>query len=298
MNRVATAPSSRVGEQQKARYRLLVFGLLALIGPPAFGIPVGLLSALYSFTLAGYALWAMRLTVVFHDDDSLGYLLTLFDIMMTVPLLVWGTETWLTIPMVALWVAGLSMSATIQRRARVQRTLVQTSVVDRTTGFLTAARFDDAVEVEAAVAEGRRSGFALFTIRLGRFDELRVMAGPDAAERTVAALARRGQRVVGAESHGFRLSRDVVGLLVPGCSPTAAAELAVEISRAEAMLIDGRRADALVGYAVAPRDGRTATELYEAAAESALNAPRIRATVLSSSRSGAALPAASRVAVS
>jgi GGDEF domain-containing protein len=298
MNPVATARSSRVGEQQKARYRLLVFGLLALFGPPAFGVQVGLLSALYSLTIAGYALWTMRLTVVFHDDDSLGYLLTLFDIVMTVPLLMWGTETWLTIPVVALWVAGLSMSASIQRHSRVHRTLVQTSVVDRTTGFLTAARFDAAVEVEISLAESRRAGFALFTIRLGRFDEVRVMQGPDAAERTVAVLARRGQRVVGAEAQGFRLSRDVVALLVPGCNPAAAAELAVEISRAETTLIDGRRADVLVGYAVAPRDGRTASELYDAATEAALSAPRIRAVPWTSSRSGAAAPAASRVAVS
>ena len=298
MNPVATARSSRVGEQQKARYRLLVFGLLALFGPPAFGIQVGLLSALYSIAIVAYALWTMRLTVVFRDDDSLGYLLTLFDIVMTVPLLLWGSQAWLTIPVVVLWVAGLSMSATIQRRARLQRTLVQTSVVDRTTGFLTAARFDSAVEDQVARAENRRSGFALFTIRLGRFDEVRVMAGPEAAERTVAVLARRGQRVLGAESQGFRLSRDVVGLLVPNCNPAAAAELAVEISRAGSTLIEGRRADVLVGYAVAPRDGRTAEELCEAATDSALSSPRLRAVPRSQTRPPGVVPAASRVAVS
>lgn len=298
MNNVATARSSRVGEQQKARYRLLVFGLLALFGPPAFGIEVGLLSALYSLTIAGYALWAMRLTVVFHDDDSLGYLLTLFDIVMTVPLLLWGAETWLTVPVVALWVAGISTSATIQRRTRLQRTLVQTSVVDRTTGFLTAARFDAAVDVEVQLAETRRAGFALLTIRLGRFDELRVMQGPEAAERTMSVLARRAQRVVGAESQGFRLSRDVIALLVPGCSPAAVAELAVEISRAEAALIDGRRAEVLVGYAVAPRDGRTAAELYEAAADSAFSTSRVRSADWSAGHAGVAMPASSRMAVS
>ena len=298
MNQVATARSSRGGEQQKARYRLLVFGLLALFGPPAFGIPVGLLSALYAVTLLGYALWAMRLTVVFHDDDSVGYLLTLFDIVMTVPLVLWGTETWLTLPVAALWVAGVCASAMIQRRARVQQTLVQTSVVDRTTGFLTAARFDDSVDVEVELAESRCRGFALFTIRLNRFDELRVMQGPEAAERTMAALARRGQRAVGAEAQGFRLSRDVVALLVPGCSPAAAAELALEISRAQSALVDGRRADVLVGYAAAPRDGRVAAELYEAAADSALNAPRVRQATRSAAHSGVALPTSSRVAVS
>lgn len=248
-----------------------MLGLFALFGPPAFGIEVGVLSALYSLALVGYALWALRLTVVFHDDPTLGYLLTLFDVAMTLPLLIWGTTPWLAAPVVLLWVAGLSVSALQQRRRRVARTQQGDHLVDPATGLMSARRFPAAVEGEAQLAAVRGKCFSLITVRIHRFQEVATYYGPDAAERALVGIARRALRTAGTESEGYRLGRDRVALLLPTCGPMEAAERAMAISRAvNGRLLDGRKIDCLVGYATSPRDGATACELLQAAERSTL----------------------------
>src|SRR3990170_16495 len=116
MGALTTANHIRSGEHSKGRYRLPLLGLLALFGPSVFDLRVGLFSALYSLILILYALWALRLTVVFRDDLGLGYLLALFDVALTLPLVLWGRPTWLLTPLVASWIVGLAASVFIRSR--------------------------------------------------------------------------------------------------------------------------------------------------------------------------------------
>ncbi|GAB4250346.1 MAG: hypothetical protein Kow00122_07880 [Thermoleophilia bacterium] len=242
-----------------------MFGALALFGPPAFGIRVGFLSGVYALALFVYALWALRLTVVFRDDDGLGYLLSLFDGVFTLPLLLWGSERRLAPAVIGLWVGGLAVSVAARRRER-SRIRERQSAVDEVTGLGGPGLFARAVDDEGQLAAARRSCFGLVTVRVHRYEEMAAYYGREAAERAVAALGRRTLRELGSEGEGFRLAPDVLAFLVPGCGSVRSAELAAAVSRAvNSRLVDGRRVDCFVGYAVGPRDGVTAAALLHAA---------------------------------
>lgn len=262
-----TTPVSGFGEHQKGRYRLLVFGILALLGPPAFGIEVGFLSGIYSVVLVAYALWALRLTVVFRDDENLGLLLSLFDLALTFPFLLWGAgPTWSAAGCVAIWTGGFVASARAKRGLRSTRSVAARSLIDPASGFNAGHRFPAAVEVETEIAAQRRTAFAVVTVRVLRYEELLACHGPDAVDRAIGALSRRARHELGPDAEGFRLSDDLFALVAPTYGPVETAERAGALSRAvNGRLIDGRRVDSFVGYAVFPRDGRTARELVEAA---------------------------------
>ncbi len=266
----ATTRVPRFGEHQKGRYRLLVLGILALFGPPAFGIPVGFLSGVYSVALVLYALWALRLTVVFHDDENLGFLLCLFDMAFTVPFILWGSgPTWLAAASVILWMGGFFASARIKSRRRATRSVAVAPLIDAASGFHSGHRFSEAVQSEIEGAHARGTGFAVVTVRVQRYGELLVCHGPEAVDRAIAALSRRSRRELGPDAEGYRLADDLLALVVPARGPVEAAELAGALSKAaNGRLIDGRRVDSFVGYAVFPRDGHTARELVEAAERS------------------------------
>src|SRR3990170_678762 len=152
MGALTTANHIRSGEHSKGRYRLPVLGLLALFGPSVFGLRVGLFSALYSLILIVYALWSLRLTVVFRDDLGLGYLLALFDVALTLPLVVWGRPTWLLAPLVGAWIVGLAASVVI--RWREEKSRARSNVrVDPATGLRTSSCFRERVR-EQEVEEG------------------------------------------------------------------------------------------------------------------------------------------------
>ncbi len=116
-------------ERQKAKYRIVVFGLLAVLGPPAFGFKVGALVALYSILLVAYSLWSLRLTVVFPNDSSLGYLLCLFDAALVMPLLVWG----------GVFLVGGAVVAPVVRRVGGPRSAPPERRAETTTGRRTRA---------------------------------------------------------------------------------------------------------------------------------------------------------------
>jgi GGDEF domain-containing protein len=208
----------------------------------------------------------LRLTVIFHDDEGLGYLLTLFDVAMTLPLVVWGDTPWLAAPLVALWVAGLSFSARLSRGRRGAGLAQGDHLIDSSTGLLNPGRFPAAVQEEARLAAVRDKPFSLVVVRVRRFTELQAYCGPHAAERSMGVVARRALRAAGAGAEGYRLAEDRLALLLPGCEAVVAAELAVAISRAvSGRLLDGRKVDCEVGYATGPRDGCDARELLAAA---------------------------------
>lgn len=273
MDALATARPWAWREHQKARYRVLVFGVLALFGPPAFGISVGALSALYSLLIFLYALWALRLTVVIKDDESLGYLLTIFDVVLTLPLLLWGTVYWLALPLLTVWAGTLVSSVVIRRTCGGSLRDTGGPIADAATGLYQPHRFPDGVGHEASLASSRGGYFGLVTVRVHRYQDVLSYEGPDAAQACMVSVVRRVRREIGLCGEGFRLGPDRIAFLLPVGNAAEAAELAVEVSLAAGeRLVNGRRVDTTVGYAVGPRDGRTSEELLAAAEASSFDA--------------------------
>jgi GGDEF domain-containing protein len=278
MEAATTARSTGSAEQRKARYRCVVLTLLALVGMPAFGLDLGLVGVFYGALLVGYSLWALRLTVIFHDDDSLGLLLTVLDVALTLPLLLWGSPGWLFAPLVLGWAVDLLTSLAIQRRARRSRQLsASQSLTDPATGFAIRSRF--AGSLARVLEEGESSGNSacLITLTIQRYEENVSYYGAEATENDLVAVSRRVLRELGDPVEVFRLSDDLVAFLLADCERVDAAEMALSASRAaNGHLVGGRRVDSTVGYALAPRDGRTPAELVGAARESSFVARPLR----------------------
>lgn len=284
MSAIITAKRPRSGEHSKGRYRLPLLGLVALLGPSAFGLRVGLLSSLYSLILIAYALWSLRLTVTFRDDAGLGYLLCLFDVALTLPLAMWGNPTWLTGLLVGVWVLSVASSVVIRRREdlaeRAQRRGPR--LVDPATGLRTSVCFRDAVRELAELAETSGPTFGVLIVRVHRFEELVAYYGRDAAERALGAVGRRATREVGRNVEAFRLAADLLAVAWPVRGSVEASELAAAVSKAvNQRLIEGRKIDSFVGYAVYPRDGRTVDELL-AGADTSTSLRSTRRSVASS----------------
>lgn len=267
MRAAKTARFTGGAEQRKARYRLIVLTLLALVGMPAFRLELGWVAILYGLLLVGYALWALRLTVLFYDDDSVGLLLTVLDVAVTLPLLLWGSPGWLVLPLGGAWALDLVSSIVIQRRVRqVRQQSASRSLADPVTGFATKVRFAETVSCAIREAEEDGSALCLITLTVQRFREMESYYGPTAAATALVAVSRRVLRDLGDPVEAFRLAEDTVAFLLPGCSTLEAAELALSASRAaNDHLVGGRRVDSTVGYAIAPRDGTAPGELLAAA---------------------------------
>lgn len=270
-------------ERQKAKYRLLVFGLVAVLGPPAFGMR-SVFAILYSVLLVVYALWALRLTVVFHDDSSLGYLLCLFDAAIVVPLLLWGSSAWLAVPVALLWAGGLFLSIRAARRLRAeleQKAPEEADLrlpVDQATGFGSRAGFVRSLR-DLYAERGDKTEFALVVVKLQRYQELALLCGAEAAGRALGAIGRRVQRVLGAGVAGFRITDDRVVIVLQG-NPAGLPALIAEARRtAGARLVEGHKLEVLVGYARYPADGSTPRELL-ISAESSAEPAAARAAVL------------------
>jgi GGDEF domain-containing protein len=278
MEAATTARSTGSAEQRKARYRLVVLSLLALVGLPVFHLDLGLVGVLYGILLVGYSLWAMRLTVVFHDDDSLGLLLTVLDVALTMPLLLWGAPRWFLVLLVLAWAVDVVVSVTIRRSARRSRLLAAShSLTDPATGFATRSRFAGSLADVLEAAADNGSSVCLITLTIQRYNENVSYYGAEAAEKSLVAVGRRVLRDLGDPVEVFRLSNDLVAFLLPDCNQVDAAEMALSASRAaNSHLVAGRRVDSTVGYALAPRDGRTPADLVRAARESSFVARPLR----------------------
>src|SRR3972149_2709122 len=101
-----TAPGRRLPEQRKARVRLPLLLLVAIVCPPIAGVrSVPILFCFGVFVLL-YALWVLRLCAQFAHDHRLGYLLCLTDLAVLLPLLVWSTSAAIQVTLVALCAAG------------------------------------------------------------------------------------------------------------------------------------------------------------------------------------------------
>jgi GGDEF domain-containing protein len=267
LNASTTARFTGSAEQRKARYRLVVLTLVALIGMPAFRLQLGWVSVFYGALLVVYSLWALRLTVLFYDDDSVGLLLTTLDVAVTLPFLLWGSPGWLAFALGAAWVVDLASSVTIQRRVRrVRRISASRDLADPATGFATKARFVKSLRLAVEEAQEGGSPMCLITLNVKRFREMESYYGADAAGTALVAVSRRVLRELGSPVEAFRLADDTVAFVLPGCTVVESAELALSASRAaNDHLVGGRRVDSAVGYAIAPRDGITPADLLAAA---------------------------------
>lgn len=277
-------------ERQKAKYRIVVFGLLAVLGPPAFGFKVGALIALYSVLLVAYSLWSLRLTVVFPNDSSLGYLLCLFDAALVMPLLVWGASIWLIVPLALVWCAGLGASIRSGRAAGKggrEETGPRRTVLPETdaTGHMPRAAFVD--ELRRLYAQ-RVDSFGLLVVRLQRFQEVRVLMGAEAAGQVLGALSRRVLREAGGELRGYHITDDRIAFILEGEVLEQAGPVAARARKAaNAKLVNGQKMEALVGYSSYPADGLTPKDLLLAADRRAAEAGQlvaVRPSVVSGSR--------------
>jgi len=246
----------------------VVFGLLAVLGPPAFGFRVGALVALYSVLLVAYSLWSLRLTVVFPNDASLGYLLCLFDAALVMPLLVWGASFWLVVPLSILWCAGLAASirsaGAAGREGRVEKGLRKAVELETdSTGHMSRTAF---VEELRGLYVQRVESFGLLVVRLQRYQEVRVLMGAEAAGQVLGALSRRVQREAGAGARGYHITEDRIAFILVGQALEEAGPVAARARKAaNARLVNGQKLEALVGYSSYPLDGLSPKDLLLAA---------------------------------
>ncbi len=288
-----TAPGRRLTEQRKARARVPLLVLAALVCTPLAGIRSAPVWICYAVFVTLYALWSLRLCAQFAHDHRLGYLLCLTDLAIVLPLLVWSRNAALQAVLVGLCVAGFVVTHVGGRaeRRRAQAKIARVSVGERGEARAldsgTGAPLERAVQLRLAVFRATGSRFALVVLRIVRFQETTAYYGEESSQRIMAAVSRRGLRMLGPDAQHFVLPGGRVAFLFevesgrePGArsaagawvDPTDVESLAMTIGRKSCEhLVDGHRVECVVGWASAPADGLNADDLMyvaEAGAQS------------------------------
>ncbi len=294
MEQQSTAPGRRLTEQRKARVRVPLLILVALVVTPLAGIrsiPIWMCYAVLSLL---YSLWALRLCAQFARDQRLGYLLCLTDLAIVLPLLVWSSSAALQVVLVAMCVAGLAVThlgARVERSSRrrpAKRARIGERIEARSIDSGTGAPLERAVGLRLAVFRATGSRFALVVLRVVRFEETSAYYGEESSLRILSAVSRRGLRLLGPDAQHFVLPGGRVAFLfevecgrTAGSPRTAATDwaepadiesLAMALGRKSCEhLVDGHRVECVVGWASAPSDGLNADDLMyvaEAGAQS------------------------------
>ncbi len=285
-----TAPSLTVAERTKARVRLPLLLVLTLAGPPLAGMrstPVWVLYIVFGFL---YSLWAMRLTQTFFADRRLGYLLVLTDSTLLLPLAAWSPGMGMKVLVAIVCVGGLGMTYMADRQR--QKAAIGAEENDRVgTGRNPVAgprALDAQTDLETAIRVRLRvfnvSGarFGLVILRVLRFGEVASYYGEDTSDRIMAAIGRRGMRLLGQNTQRFPLPGGRMAFLFetersPGgvvaqdgslnwSDPYDVEGLAMTLGRKVCEhLIEGHRMECVVGWASAPVDGLTSSDLITAA---------------------------------
>jgi GGDEF domain-containing protein len=292
MDAQRTAPRRRLTEQRKARVRLPLLILVALVCPPLAGIRSTIIWVSYFAFVVLYSMWVMRLCSQFAHDRRLGYLLCLTDLAVLFPLLVWGSAVAVQAVLMALCVAGFAATfvgaRAEQRESR--HSFARTALADypesHNLDANTGAPLERAVRVRLSVFRATGSRFALVMLRVLRFDEAASYYGTESSQRIISAVSRRGLRMLGPDAQHFSLPGGRVAFLFEvesgraGGAPSSAAwadptdieSLAMALGRkACEHLVDGHRVECVVGWASAPSDGLNADDLLyvaEAGAQS------------------------------
>lgn len=288
-----TALSAIRTERFKSRVRLPLLITLALVGPSLAGSHSSALKVFYVLVALTYSLWALRLTQVYATDTRLGYLLTVTDCAVLLPLAAWSSNGGLTVTISLACLAGagatlagnVRQTQVIEHRAAVERRVASPHVPNNVTRI---ERWDPQAGLEAAlrirlqVHNETGARFGLVILRVLHYDDIRACNGDDAAQRTLAAIGRRGIRLLGQDAQRFPLSGGRVAFLfsteemdAPGTNdegrlrwngPYDIEGLAMSVGRKVCEhLIDGRRAECVVGWAAAPANGLIASDLLQAA---------------------------------
>jgi len=316
----STALVRRVTEPQKARVRLPLLTLIALLGPLFSGVRSASIWIAYVVFVVLYSLWALRLSRLFSRDRRLGYLLCLTDTAILLPLLVWSSTAVLQTVLVLVCTAGLAFTYQADRsRARSDARLESdlpavrgSSARDRRANrrrseeLSTQARLERAVRTRLQVFTATGARFGLVVLRIARFEEAASYYGEEASERLLSAVSRRGLRLLGPDAQDFSLQGGRVAFLFETepqalqghgryesgfawTDPYDVEGLAMTLGRKVCEhLVDGHRVECVVGWASAPADGLTADDLLYVAETGAQSTAAFRRVA------GSSVPASER----
>jgi len=268
-----TATAQRFTERHKARARLVLLTLAALLCPPVAGVRSAPVWALYVAFAVLYSLWTLRLVHRFGQDQRLGYLLALTDAAVLLPLGVWSSSVLLRTILVLLCAAGAVYTYLAAQRAR--RMAAYTEQGTR------LSRYPEGVEARVETPEARLTRalrtrlelfgstgtrFALVLLHIVRYQELLVYYGDEMASQVVAAVSLRGLRTLGPDAQSFVLAGGKVAFvfaLEPAKVDAYDVEgLAMGLARKTCEhLVDRYRVECVVGWASPPADGLSAEDL-------------------------------------
>jgi hypothetical protein len=301
MTQQPTALLARVTEHHKARARLPLLTLLALVCPPLVGVHSVSVWVFYVVFVILYSLWSLRLVGHFSGDRRLGYLLCLTDTAILLPLLVWSSAAGVRTVLALACAAGFAITYRADRvRAETDSRTLNSShsgrrkASDRPEAVGTEAPLERAVRVRLRVFATTGARFGLVVLRMVRFDEMAAYYGEDVSERVLSAVGRRGLRLLGPDAQRFPLAGGRVAFLFETDSGSARADaqggsgfgwidpydiegLAMTLGRkACEHLVDGHRVECVAGWASAPADGLNADDLMYAAESGAQSTAAFR----------------------
>lgn len=297
-----TAKPKRVTERQKARGRLVLLTLIGLVCPPLAGVRSAPVWILYVAFLFLYSMWCMRLVRNFSGDRRLGYLLSFTDVAILLPLLTWTSAASMQAALALVCAGGLSFTlwvAVTQNRESVRasedsRSLQSKATPDQPGGDRRESLLERSLRVRLQVLNATQTRFALVLLRIVRFEEINAYYGEDEGHHLLAAVSRRGLRLLGPDAQHFLLPGGRVAFVFAtggepvqsGASRENAFEwidpydvesFAMTLGRkACEHLIDGHRVECVVGWASAPSDGTSADDLIYAAAAGAQSTAAFR----------------------
>ncbi len=331
MTNERTAPRTRITENYKARFRLPLLALMTIVFPSVTGVRSTGVWIVYALSAMVYSLWTLHLTTHFPSDRRVGYLLCLTDAAVLLPLFVWGADLGLRLVILLVCGAGFAITYVVGRTCDRRRPDAMTPARSRDERAGRLVTHNPEMVLELAVryrlgllaSEGTR--FGLVILRVLRYDEAAAYYGPEVAARMVSAVGRRGVRHLGTGADLFSLGHGRVAFLFdieesPSRSRALAGEwsepydvegMAMKLARRTCeRLIEGHRAECVVGWASAPADGLNADDLLYAAENGTRSAEafrrvggaRVAVRVVSSSgprprRVSAAVPDEARTAV-
>jgi GGDEF domain-containing protein len=296
-----TAKPMRVTERQKARARLILLTLIGLVCPPLAGVRSAPVWIFYVAFLVLYSLWCTRLVRNFAGDRRLGYLLSLTDIAILMPLLVWTSAASMQAVLVVVCASGLGFTYCVDMtremegaHARDSRLLAEGEMQDRPEGDDRGTLLERALRVRLRVFETTHNRFALVLLRVVRFEEVNAYYGEDEGHHLLAAVSRRGLRLLGPDAQHFILPGGRVAFVfATGAGPAQRGpsrenvfewidpydveSFAMTLARkACEHLVDGHRVECVVGWASAPSDGMSADDLMYAAESGAQSTAAFR----------------------
>jgi two-component system cell cycle response regulator len=181
-----------------------------------------------------------------------------------------GAQDFLPKPEMMTSILKRSIDFAIQRKGMV-RAVELRAATDALTGLSNRAAFSRALDAATAHADRHATGFALAFIDLDGFKAINDGHGHVAGDEVLVAVAARARAMARTSDHLCRLGGDEFVILLDGViaedhARQAAARYAAAIEE-PVMLANGVqvRVGASLGLALCPADGRTASELVQAA---------------------------------